>query len=328
MRRIFSFTLGLLFFFYSNNQAQILDVPICGQEQDMWCGEAAAQAILRYFNVHVTQCELKEFQRMREHWSISSIWGKQHCCTDASTCNGKTSLAIGSEGSIEEMLRNYGAIDCNYSEYPLSLDNIQDLIGHGYPFLVAISGIDVAHAIVCFGVSGSTLYMMNPSYGGYIETYSYNRYVSECLGNLTIKCINQIYLHDPLTTSNRTYIYETAQTLTIEPGTLITQPFYANTTGTTDCISNCIAPSFQLIYRISTKDIILHVRNGSSFSYELYDYTGKLVKIGSGTLSSNDQEAYIYYGPTTYYLMKTITVTSACGTTRTLKGLKIPLYAE
>lgn len=303
-----------------NGYTQQLGVPTVGQENLGWCVQACVRAILAYYKVDISQCELKEFQRTLEHWRIVS----DNCCANPNNCGTQGTYLAGAEGAAEDALNLYGSIKCEQIIRPLTLNEIVTEISNGRPFIIGKENI---HAVVCYGINGDNLQIMNPSYGGYTETYSYSYYTSICTENLLIKCINQIELHGELNMSGRSYKYEAAQSFEIYPTVDISNvEFYANVSGSTECQNLCLAPSCQIILDGSDSKIKLHVRNGQSYSYELYRYDGVLIKNGSGTLTSNDQVVSLCDVAITIYIMKSITITSNCETSRTLKSYKIPLY--
>ncbi|MEM0354583.1 MAG: C39 family peptidase [Thermoplasmata archaeon] len=317
-------------FFQNIGYAQVLDIPVIGQEQDKWCAVACVQAVLNYFNIYVSQCELKDFQKEREHWK-PKWYTVNNCCSNSphAACNDKYTDGWGSEGSVEEMLRNYGSMECDVVGVPLSLEEIKRQLSIGHPILFAFTSYnsDVGHLVVGFGINeNNVLYVMDPSNGGSIKYYSYETYKLRCYANIVIKCINNIELKVSISKSNRAYIYEAAQSIEFRPNFSATVPFSAYTTGSTNCLSNCIAPSFQAIYKINDGNIYLHVRNGKTYAYELVMQDGRTIK-RNGQLSFNDQEVLIEVNlPPQIFYFNYITITNECGSVRTLTSYPIPWY--
>lgn len=203
------------------------------------------------------------------------------------------------------------------------MNEIRNEIANGQPFLINDGG---SHGVVCYGIDGDKLMIMDPDFGR-TDKYPYDNYASRCSGNLIITCINEIELHGELNNPEKSYIYEASQSLKILPGTKIENvKFSANVTGTSECANHCIAPTCQII--LDGKFIMLHVRNGETYSYELINSAGSLISTGSGTLDSNDAEVVLCYVSTSIYYMRTITITSSCGTSRTLLNYEIPYYSD
>lgn len=238
--------------------------------------------------------------------------------------NKKSTSLAGEEGAAEDALGHYGSIYCEQILRPLTINEIRNEIENGRPFII---GTKEAHAIVCYGInSDNSINIMNPNFGGYTQNYSYNIYQEKCRENLVINCINQIDISGDKSNSEKHYYYEAAQSVKIHPNTKINTAFHTNVTNSYACQQLCVVPTCQIIYDSSDSKIKLHIRNGHSFSYELIRYDGVLIKKGSGILTSNDQEITLCSAAQSIYIMRTITITSGCGTSRTLKGYKIPIY--
>lgn len=208
------FYILLTFIISIKGKSQILDIPVYEQETDVWCVQACISSVLAYYKIDVPQCELKEYQRTRDHWWIL----KDNCCADVNRCNKRSTFALaGEEGSAEDAFYHYG-FKCKLKPGALTMSEIRNEIENGRPFIMNENG---THAMVCYGVDGDKIEVMDPYLNGSSISYSYESYSSICTENLLITCINEIALYGELNQAGKSYIYNAAQSFRLQAGTKI-----------------------------------------------------------------------------------------------------------
>ena len=164
---------------YADN---ILNVPECTQEYDEWCWTGVSWTILQYYLKDVDQCEIAEYTRRK---ATFADLGLIDCCDDATQGCNHWNYNYGPDGSVEDILRNWGIINYGRSS-TLSKEEIEDEISDGHPFMIRwgyTSSSDDgsssnAHFIVGHGITKNRLYYMDPWPGEGLKIADYDWVVS------------------------------------------------------------------------------------------------------------------------------------------------------
>jgi hypothetical protein len=150
--------------------AQVLNVPLTPQQQDQWCWAASSTAIVNYFGVSVTQCEVAEYTRSVATWHD---FGTVDCCQKPSGACNYWNYNWGYPGSIQDILLHWG-IDSYTIGKNLDLTSVKAEIAAGRPFVIRWAISNGGHFVVAHGVKDSTVYYMDPWFGEGLKITSYS----------------------------------------------------------------------------------------------------------------------------------------------------------
>jgi len=155
-------------------QAGILNVPVLYQEQGQWCWAGVSQMILSYYNKSSTQCSMANYAFYQSSCCNNVVWPDG----TGSSCN-QPNYIYGRHGAIDDLLYQWGGIQCiNYSSH-LYQSTIETEINAGRPFVIQWTWTTGGgHFLAGRGIIGNNVYYNNPSPGyGYMYA-SYNWMVS------------------------------------------------------------------------------------------------------------------------------------------------------
>jgi hypothetical protein len=142
--------------------AQILNVPVRIQEQSQWCWAGSTAATLAYYGVDLTQCTIAEYTRTVSTWHD---FGSVNCCVNPLQGCNYWNYNWGCAGSMQDILVHWGVNNYGYDGY-LTILEIQTELGAGRPFIFRWGWLSGGgHFLVGYGLSGSTMYYMNPWFG-------------------------------------------------------------------------------------------------------------------------------------------------------------------
>lgn len=155
----------------SSVSAEILAVPAVTQEQDQWCWAGVSNAILSYYGNPVSQCEIAEYTRTHADWRD---FGPAHCCSDpAQGCN-YWNYNWGENGSIEDILKNWGVESYGYSS-ALTLPEVEREIKAHRPFIIRWGWTGGGgHFLVGHGLENGMLHYMDPWYSEGLKVAVYD----------------------------------------------------------------------------------------------------------------------------------------------------------
>ena len=112
MKKVLSSVIAVLilsipFFTYANPDTCILNVPIKGQEQSLWCWAACSQAVLAYYGTNVFQCDIVNYTCQQRNWCDTC-----DCCSDPTdpTCCNRVNPGYGLPGTVDDILNHFGSI--------------------------------------------------------------------------------------------------------------------------------------------------------------------------------------------------------------------------
>ncbi len=162
-------------------KAQVLDVPLCKQEQTLWCWAASAQCVLGYVGLPSEQCAIVEYVR-----SVSpELFGHSACCSylPPDSCNKTNSLYKDTVNSVLAILDHFNHLQCRGNSVPLPLSYVATELVNGRPFLLRwkdwnndshIAVVYGMSAAVVDGVRDTSLYIMDPFDGSaHVSSYKY-----------------------------------------------------------------------------------------------------------------------------------------------------------
>ncbi|NUM33971.1 MAG: C39 family peptidase [Candidatus Brocadiae bacterium] len=137
--------------------AQTLNVPQCYQEKTQWCWAGCTQATLSYYGKSVSQSTIAQHGSHGENNWIW-LWGQ-------------------SENPYRSSIQNLLAIwkiPSSAVSSALSQSQVQSEINAGRPVQIRW-GWDSGggHFVLCKGINGSTLYVMDPWSGPTVNSYSW-----------------------------------------------------------------------------------------------------------------------------------------------------------
>jgi hypothetical protein len=156
--------------------AQVLGVPEIIQEQTNWCWSASTKCILEYYNHPNNQCTIAEYARSVSTSCNPNNYGTTNCCTNPSLGCNQWNYNWGCPGSMQDILIHFGSIQTTPYASTIPTTQIQTEINAGHPFLFRWGWYSGGgHFLVGYGISGSTIYYMNPlpGYGYEIADYSW-----------------------------------------------------------------------------------------------------------------------------------------------------------
>jgi hypothetical protein len=165
MRRItLSLAIALLIQFTPSGKltSQVLDVPQVIQEQSQWCWVGVSKCVLDFFGYPKQQCEIAEYARSVITWYN---FGTTNCCSNPNAGCNYWNYNWGRMGSIEDILKYFGGIVTQNLGRTLTLEEIKAQIDLGQPFIFRWGWKSGGgHFLVGHGLSGSTIYYMDPWY--------------------------------------------------------------------------------------------------------------------------------------------------------------------
>jgi len=192
--------------------AQVLNVPQINQEHSNWCWDASSKCILDYYGHVETQCAIANY-----------AWNRSDCCGDTSfnwehACNS-TNILYPLGGSVQDVLAHFGNIQSTgWYIYTPSLSDIQTEISNQRPFIFAWQwSAGGGHALVCHGIIGTDIAIMDPWYGEASNIWDYNWAIDG-------------------TGSEGTHTWERTLTMDISPFYSCTDNFEPNNNGSTATI--------------------------------------------------------------------------------------------
>ncbi len=157
-----------------NSSAQQLPVPTTIQQQSEWCWSACSKCVLDYYGLpSQTQCSIAEYARTQITWTS---FGTTNCCVNASQGCNYWNYSWGYPGSIEDILQHFGGIKTINLSYALSVTQIQKETFYKNPFIIRWGWYSGGgHFMVGSGISGNSVYYMNPlpGYGAQIGNYDW-----------------------------------------------------------------------------------------------------------------------------------------------------------
>lgn len=152
--------------------SQVLNVPVCEQEQTQWCWAGTSQAILIYYGNNIEQCDIAEYTRLNATWHD---FGDVYCCDDPSQGCNYANYIYGQDGSIQMIL--YDLADPAIESYGMSdrLDEaeVASEIAGNRPFIIRVCCPGAGHFIVIRGYVDGVVYYMDPWFG---EGYGFGDY--------------------------------------------------------------------------------------------------------------------------------------------------------
>ncbi len=155
--------------------SQVLNVPQLFQEHDQWCWAAVSKCIINYYGYNVSQCEIAEYTRLNATWHN---FGSTNCCTNPNLGCNYWNYNYGTNGSIQNILQHWNIQNNGVAYYLSNYEIFQELSNHR-PFLIRWGfTAGGGHFIVGHGLSGSTLYYMNPWPGEGLKMADYSWVVS------------------------------------------------------------------------------------------------------------------------------------------------------
>lgn len=170
MKKVYLFVLSSIF--AVQVQAQYLSVPQVIQEQNEWCWAAVSKAILDYYGVNKSQCQIADYARTVISWRD---FGSENCCVNPSGLCNYWNYNWGNAGSIQDILRHFASIENHGVGSALSLSEINSEIGGGRPFVIRWGWKSGGgHFVIGHGISGSNLSYMDPWFGEGHHTASYS----------------------------------------------------------------------------------------------------------------------------------------------------------
>lgn len=104
------------------------------QEHDQWCWAGVDRSLLLYYGKDVAQCTLAEYTRTHEPFSDRDF-GTVPCCTDWTEGCNDWNYMFGGAGSLEDLLRVFGAMTTSTFYTSLSLAQAQAELDQGRPFV-------------------------------------------------------------------------------------------------------------------------------------------------------------------------------------------------
>jgi hypothetical protein len=161
----------------SASYAQVLPVKEIIQEKDQWCWSASSKCILDYYGFPQTQCNIAEFARSVITWRS---FGKTNCCVNADSGCNYWNYLYGANGSINDILMHFGALNNNPIDRQLSLIEINNQIKANQCFVVRWGWVSGGgHFVVGHGVNANDVYYMNPWFGEGLHIGTYDWLVND-----------------------------------------------------------------------------------------------------------------------------------------------------
>jgi len=154
---------------------QVLNVQQVIQEHDQWCWAAVSKCIINYYGYSVSQCQVAEYTRLNATWHD---FGSYNCCTNPNMGCNYWNYNYGATGSIENILEHWNIQNYGVANALLTYEIFQEISAH-HPFLIRWGWTSGGgHFVVGHGLSGNTLYYMNPWPGEGLKMADYSWVVS------------------------------------------------------------------------------------------------------------------------------------------------------
>ena len=177
MKKIYKKIIAIIFFsvsFCALLNAQVIsNVPQIFQEQAQWCWAGCTKCVLTYYGHPNAQCTIAEYTRTVATWNN---FGSVNCCVDPSQGCDYWNYNYGATGSMEDILLHFGNLQTNNISSSLSTSQILTEVNKGSPFIFRWAWTSGGgHFLVGYGISGSSVYYMNPApgYGYQIDNYNW-----------------------------------------------------------------------------------------------------------------------------------------------------------
>ncbi len=152
-------------------QAQVLNVPQITQEQDEWCWAGCSKCMLNYYGDSIEQCTIAEYAREVISWTS---FGTKNCCIDGHDSCNTPNYDWGANGSIADILHHFKGISCTGFNGVLTESEITAQMAAKELFVEHWSwAAGGGHFVVGSGISGGTIYYMNPWPGEGLSMCSY-----------------------------------------------------------------------------------------------------------------------------------------------------------
>lgn len=155
--------------------AKVLLFTLTTQEQDQWCWAAVSSAIIKYYGTNAAQCAIADYTRTRATWHD---FGSVPCCTDAGQGCNYWNYIMGSAGSIQDILQNWG-LQSTALVRQLYANEVEAAVNDNRPFVIRWGWTSGGgHFVVGHGIDGSQMNYMDPWYGEGLKVASYDYVVS------------------------------------------------------------------------------------------------------------------------------------------------------
>jgi Secretion system C-terminal sorting domain len=152
---------ALLLLAASSGRAQIVTVPLVVQEQNQWCWAGCSKCILDHYGDVLDQCTIAEYARSVITWT--TIFGTTNCCTNPNMGCNNPNYEAGHLGSIQDIIHHFHNITSVETPGPLTQVQIASQMAANKLFVEHWSwSTGGGHFVVGHGISGSTIYYMNP----------------------------------------------------------------------------------------------------------------------------------------------------------------------
>ena len=172
MKKLIIFAL----FLTSQLYGQILNVPEIFQERDQWCWAGVSACILEFYSMPKKQCEIAEYTRLTAEWND---FGNTNCCEDPTKGCNNWNYLYGSKGSINDILSHFADIISTGINSTVSMSEITTILQSQKPFVIRWAwSAGGGHFLVCHGISGNNLYIMDPWFGEGKKISNYNSVLS------------------------------------------------------------------------------------------------------------------------------------------------------
>lgn len=158
----------------SYSRAQVLGVGVVAQEQTQWCWAGCSKCILSYYGKTMSQCDIAEYARQQVTWAS---FGTVNCCANPDAGCNNPNYEANHAGSIQDILWHFDHIQSVETSGPLTLTQIADQLTNNKLFVEYWDWYTGGgHFVVGYGISGNTIYYMNPwpGEGMSMSTYSSN----------------------------------------------------------------------------------------------------------------------------------------------------------
>lgn len=169
MKTIFQF---LMILCWTQAFGQVIPVKQVIQSKDQWCWAGVTESILDCYQHPRPQCEIAEYARTVITWHN---FGTANCCINPNAGCNYWNYSWGYPGSIEDILEHFGNVSNYGVSYPLSLAESQTELTNRRLFVIRWGWYSGGgHFVVGHGVSGNTMYYMNPWPGEGLKMATYN----------------------------------------------------------------------------------------------------------------------------------------------------------
>ena len=164
--------------FYTNCcEAQVRYVPLVTQEQSQWCWAGCSKCMLNYYGDSISQCQIAEYARERVTWMS---YGTVNCCADPDSGCNNPNYEANTNGSIQDILTHFAHIYSMEQTGPLSKSDVATNLAENKLFVEHWNWYTGGgHFVVGYGISGDTVYYMNPWPGEGITISTYSNMVND-----------------------------------------------------------------------------------------------------------------------------------------------------